>query len=153
VTVLRPVPKPRKRPKAKPKGLKRTPMKRKANQVIRDRERMAFVAQQPCVVCRQLGRTQRSRSQADHLRTRGAGGKEVANLWSLCPSHHDERHRIGLKSFAYRYKVEPQKWAAYYEARFVNRQVFTTMGSFNGTASNASWMPDESLTYDTGRAP
>lgn len=115
------VPKPRKRPKAKPRGLTRSPMRRRANQVPRDTDRMVFVRAYPCVICTHTGRKQRSKSEADHIRTRGAGGKEAGNLWPLCRAHHDERHRRGLRGFAYEYGVQPEVWGAWYEREYVGR--------------------------------
>jgi len=51
-----------------------------------------------CVVC---GTTP---CDADHIKTRGAGGHDhPRNLWSLCRQHHQERHMIGLGTFIHRY--------------------------------------------------
>lgn len=104
------VPKPRRRAKRRPKGLTRTRMKKRPNQVVRDRERMKHCASLPCLACLMTGRRQESRTQADHIRTRGAGGKEVENLWPLCALHHDERHRVGLRTFETMYHLD-SGWA------------------------------------------
>lgn len=100
------VPKPRKRRKSAPRGLTRSPMKRRANQVVRDKERMAFCKTLPCVACLVTGRKQQSRTQADHLKTRGAGGKEVGNLIPHCAFHHDERHRVGIETYQAAYHLD-----------------------------------------------
>lgn len=106
------VPKPRRKRKAAPRGLTRSPMKNRANQVERDRERMTHCASLPCIACLVTGRRQESRTQADHIKTRGAGGKEVGNLWPLCAYHHDERHRLGLTSFEAMYHLDAKKAGA-----------------------------------------
>lgn len=52
----------------------------------------------PCLVC------ERTPSDPDHIRTRGAGGHdEESNIWPLCRIHHVERHAIGLALFCKRY--------------------------------------------------
>lgn len=107
--MLHPVPKPRKKRKAAPRGLTRSPMKRRANQVVRDRERMKHCASLPCLACLLTGRRQESRTQADHIRTRGAGGKETGNLWPLCAHHHDERHLKGIETFEAMYHLDSEK--------------------------------------------
>lgn len=103
------VPKPRKRRKRAPRGLTRARMTKRPNQVVRDRERMKHCASLPCVACLVTGRRQESRTQADHIRTRGAGGKEVGNLWPLCAHHHDERHRVGLTTFEAMHNLNAEK--------------------------------------------
>lgn len=84
----------------------------------RDSERMQHVRGFECVACLVTGRTQRSKSEADHVRTRGAGGKEVANLWPLCRKHHDERHLRGLRQFEYTYRVNAKEWARFFEDQY-----------------------------------
>lgn len=40
----------------------------------------------------------------DHIKTRGSGGTDDSwNLMPLCRRHHQERHRIGLGSFAFKH--------------------------------------------------
>ena len=51
-----------------------------------------------CEVC------SRAPAERDHIRTRGAGGgDEPENIQWLCREHHQQRHRIGIKSFALKY--------------------------------------------------
>lgn len=41
-----------------------------------------------------------------HIQTRGAGGSdEKSNLMSLCNTHHQETHRIGVKSMTKKYNL------------------------------------------------
>lgn len=40
------------------------------------------------------------RTEAAHVQSRGAGGGDRSNLVALCPRHHREQHRIGIKTFA-----------------------------------------------------
>jgi hypothetical protein len=79
---------------------------------------MAHVRGFGCVACVVLGRKQRSQTQADHIRSRGAGGKEAANLWALCASHHDERHRRGLRQFEYTYNLDAKAWGRFFEDQY-----------------------------------
>ena len=61
---------------------------------------MILLKKRPCEVCGDPN------SEWDHLRTRGAGGSdEPSNLQSLCRLHHQERHKIGLKSFVKKYNL------------------------------------------------
>lgn len=43
--------------------------------------------------------------EVDHVRTRGAGGKDAGNCCALCTGHHSERHTIGIRTFEKRYGV------------------------------------------------
>jgi hypothetical protein len=38
-------------------------------------------------------------SEAAHVRSRGAGGRDRANVAPLCRDHHREQHTIGIVSF------------------------------------------------------
>lgn len=38
--------------------------------------------------------------EADHVRTRGAGGPDAGNLVPLCTVHHSLKHSMGIKSFS-----------------------------------------------------
>lgn len=106
-------------PKPEPRAKKpRKPLTSKGGPE-RDTARMVYVGTLPCVACESVGLIQRSRSQADHIRSRGAGGKEVGNLWPLCAKHHDERHIKGLRRFAYEYDVIPQAEGAFVEAAYL----------------------------------
>lgn len=95
--------------KKAPQRLKRVAMKKRPSKVVRDRSRMAFCASLPCIACLVTGRKQVSRTHADHIKTRGAGGKEIGNLWPLCAFHHDERHRVGLQTFEAMHNLDAVK--------------------------------------------
>ena len=62
-----------------------------------------FIRGLPCI----LATTEVCRGpiEAAHVRSRGAGGSDFDNLVSLCGWHHQEQHRIGVRSFEYRYRV------------------------------------------------
>ena len=53
----------------------------------------------PCSVC---GKP--PPSDAHHWKTKGAGGRdEMSNLVSLCRTHHQEFHQVGVKTFYERF--------------------------------------------------
>jgi hypothetical protein len=61
-------------------------------------------------------------SDAAHVRSRGAGGNDEANLVPLCRDHHQEQHRIGIRSFETRYGLDLKAeahalWAQYVAER------------------------------------
>jgi len=64
-----------------------------------DRRYRAWIRGFPCC----LNHIGFQSSDAAHVRSRGAGGADRANLVPLCRSHHMEQHRIGTWSFQQRY--------------------------------------------------
>lgn len=44
-------------------------------------------------------------SQAAHVRSRGAGGKDRGNVVGLCATCHSIQHTIGIRAFQERYHV------------------------------------------------
>ncbi len=46
-----------------------------------------------------------------HVVSRGAGGADRDNVVCLCRHHHEEQHRIGIKSFEQRYGVDLRRVA------------------------------------------
>jgi hypothetical protein len=56
--------------------------------------------------CRCLACGANPPNDADHLKTRGAGGgDELTNLIPLCRCHHAQRHRIGLRNFVRKWLI------------------------------------------------
>lgn len=57
-------------------------------------------------------------ADVDHVDTIGSGrNRRVVNqvgyrAWSLCRKHHEERHKLGVKTFAQKYQVKPVKLTA-----------------------------------------
>lgn len=45
-------------------------------------------------------------TEPDHVRARGAGGKDAGNVVPLCSGHHSERHTIGIRTFERRYGID-----------------------------------------------
>lgn len=79
---------------------------------------LAYVRQQPCVICRE------SPVDADHLSSRGFGSAKRVDFYAvpLCRQHHSERHAIGSDSFAEKYAVDLWRECArmiieYFESR------------------------------------
>jgi hypothetical protein len=56
--------------------------------------------------------------EADHVRTRGAGGDDRGNLIPLCRGHHAQRHRMGVQSFAHALDGSLADWARTYWAAY-----------------------------------
>src|SRR5258706_382737 len=51
-------------------------------------------------------------TQVAHVKSRGAGGKDHANVVPLCAGHHHEQHAIGKLSFEARYTLSLREEAA-----------------------------------------
>ena len=66
---------------------------------IVDKDLLALYRRHPCLLCKTTQGV-----VAHHIKTKGSGGPDVLwNLIPLCPRHHDEVHRKGLKDFTNRY--------------------------------------------------
>lgn len=115
MSVLRPAPKPPKREKRARKPLRRSRMKcrgprtRKSGGHLfthgRSPEYLAYVRTFPCAVCMANGLEQETRTQACHVRSRGAGGGDVGNVWPGCEAHHMEQHAKGFAHMTRKYHV------------------------------------------------
>jgi Putative HNHc nuclease len=86
-------------------GVVRLMIKRKGRprhkDYVRHKSYLAFICSHPCDVC--VFGMQTTPTEPDHIKTRGAGGKDLGGVWPLCRTHHSERHAIGLKSFEEKY--------------------------------------------------
>ena len=62
---------------------------------------LAFVRELPCLVCerQETERRHYERVHPHHVRTRGAGGKDVGNVVPLCGDHHGGLHAVGRGTF------------------------------------------------------
>ena len=110
--VIHPVPKPRVVKKARQplrarKRMKRYNTKRGGHKFPKlvDEARRAHVRTFPCVACLASGDEQFTPTQACHLRSRGAGGADAANLWPGCERHHIEQHVLGVQTFQRRHRL------------------------------------------------
>ena len=66
----------------------------------KNRKLLNEIKKRSCIICG------KHPSDADHIRSKGAGGSDVeSNLWPLCRTHHREKHDIGLRRFATRYPI------------------------------------------------
>ena len=45
-------------------------------------------------------------SEPAHIKSRGAGGTDAANIVPLCRHHHTEQHAMGIKSFQRKYSID-----------------------------------------------
>jgi len=95
---------------------RRTPMRRR-NPVrgsrfpkLRDDDYRAWIRSLPCAVSGCLWRWQRV--ECAHVKSRGAGGDDVANCVPLCMSHHRYQHQIGIRSFEREYGLDLSAAAA-----------------------------------------
>ena len=63
-----------------------------------NKKNLELIRSLPCSIC------YTEPSEADHIRTRGAGGGDnLGNLQPLCRKCHVERHTIGIETFYKRY--------------------------------------------------
>lgn len=60
-----------------------------------DRAYRAWIREHPCLLCRYSF----GPSEAAHVTSRGAGGKDIGNMVPLCKAHHVSQHIIGIRSF------------------------------------------------------
>lgn len=93
----------------------------------KDPELLAWIRQQPCLLwgipepdCGGMLDVVKKRyaSEACHVKSRGAGGDDVQNVVPLCGKHHQEQHRIGIKSFQKRWHINLSAIAKAYDRRF-----------------------------------
>ena len=96
-------------PKAKGQGLSRST---RVNPVNRERkEKLNAAAFGPCARLSRLtpccvpGCKRLPPGDPAHVRSRGAGGGDWANVVPFCRRHHDEQHSIGVAEFEDRHKV------------------------------------------------
>lgn len=84
---------------------------------VHDPEYLKYLRSLPCAVCTALGEKQTSRSEAHHVKSRGAfGGDDTAV--SCCTRHHKAWHLMGRRSFKARFGVDllavaKQLWRAW----------------------------------------
>lgn len=76
-----------------------------------------YIREMRCLICNRLD------TDPHHVRTRGAGGRDEANLVPLCRTHHTELHTIGRLTFEDKYKTgclqmrAEQIWEGYEQAQ------------------------------------
>jgi len=93
---------------------RRTPLRRfnPVRQAARRAEQFGPCARMarllPCCVCSQL-----PPSDPAHVRSRGAGGKDAANVAPLCRRHHIEQHALGRSALEARCGVSLEVVASY----------------------------------------
>jgi len=74
-------------------------------------EEAALVREMKCFVCELDHRRQTTRTEAAHVRSRGAGGTSK-DLIPLCTAHHGLLHRLGIKTFEEAFGVNLREGAA-----------------------------------------
>ncbi len=64
----------------------------------------AWIRQQPCL----LANVARCRGvvEACHVKSKGAGGGDQANLYPACSRHHAKQHRMGIRTFQVTYGLD-----------------------------------------------
>ena len=76
----------------------------------RDPKYLAWIRLQPCFICGDV-------AEPAHVRSRGAGGDDFANVVPLSHTLHMQLHTVGIRTFERRYKTDlAQVAAAYAEA-------------------------------------
>lgn len=102
-------------------------MKVPKNPAVRDDAYREWIRAQPCILadrepCTCSGyirvNNRHLASQFCHVKTRGAQGGDRKNGYPGCQGHHNEQHRIGLKSFEKRYGIHLKQLALDYDARY-----------------------------------
>lgn len=71
----------------------------------RDPTYLKFIGSLPCAACTKAGRAQTSRTEACHVKSRGAGGVDVGNTIPLCHECHMNQHTWGIKTFQRRSRL------------------------------------------------
>lgn len=105
------------------KPIKRKPVARRSGKPkrfasLRSPEYCAWIRSLSCVL---LWRTDPGRdgccgrTEAAHVKSRGAGGADVGNVVPLCVRHHREQHAIGIKSFERKYTLSLAEQALGYK--------------------------------------
>lgn len=90
-------------------------------------ELLDFVRAHFCCVCTRNGREYARvppPSEAAHVHARRNGG-DVANVVPLCRVHHEEQHRIGVRSFTAKYGLNLEALARDYWARWLEETVIS----------------------------
>lgn len=84
-----------------------------------------YVRMLPCVICGSLERSQWcGPTEAAHVKSKGAGGKDWDNLIPLGTHHHREQHVIGIKSFEFKYQVRLKSLARVMTAAYLKTRGF-----------------------------
>lgn len=90
----------------------------------RDPDYVAWVREQPCIACHQVGNRQLGPSQCAHMRTRRNHGDRW--ILPLCLWHHTEQHQIGIQSFLKKYNLRLgllcKEYRALYEVQHLLRE-------------------------------
>lgn len=108
----------RKKPLPRGKPPKRSKLVRRVVQRIKNKgksrfpkrrcpELLSWIRGLPCAIGGDFIGTCAGRTEAAHLKSRGAGGDDRNNVLNLCTAHHREQHSIGWESFATKY------WGSY----------------------------------------
>lgn len=92
-----------------------------------DRAFLDWITWHLCLSCHGFEKSVRSmvpevpRVDPAHIKTRGAGGMDIGNVIPLCRAHHQEQHKIGVKTFGKKYgfdlKQMAEEYARLYKAR------------------------------------
>jgi len=72
---------------------------------VRDAEYPKWLREMPCAVCAFIGEVQKTRTEAHHTTSRGAGGGDDTAA-PTCKAHHQQYHVLGRKSFKQKYGVD-----------------------------------------------
>lgn len=86
-----------------------------------DRPYRAWIREQPCVLSGKPGHRCRGETEACHVVTKGAGGKDRGNLFAACSRAHGAQHHQGMQTFQQDWGVNLTAVARELEARYVLR--------------------------------
>ena len=72
----------------------------------RDPTYLEWIRTFPCVIClKHLGHMNGGKTQACHIKSRGAGGVDRGNCVPMCARHHDEQGMKGFRHMVKKYGV------------------------------------------------
>ena len=136
------------------KTLKRTPLKRGTKELkarkadpskrrfakLRNPEYVAWIRQQICAIPATStwipDWSMRAAIHVCHVKSRAAGGADIANVVPMCATHHDEQHRIGILSFQRKYGVDLKRIATDLWASWEREQGVTLWSATTAIAKN-----------------
>lgn len=70
-------------------------------EALRNEPLRVYVRSLPCLLRTELCR---GATEPCHVRSKGAAGGDDDNLVPLCQAHHEQQHRLGIRTFEYRYR-------------------------------------------------
>ena len=105
------------------KRVKRKNARRKGHRFPKtvDESYRRWIRERPCLCRLVAGGFCDGVVEADHVKTRGAGGADRKNLVPLCSHHHRRKHEMGRKSFEAFYALDLAAKALDFDSWYTER--------------------------------